>query len=84
MKQCESCGMPLHKDPEGGARLADGARSDAYCSLCMKDGEFYYQGTDVRDFQKFVIGEMVKKGWWRPMAWLMTRQIPRLKRWRQK
>ena len=78
---CQSCGMPLSKDPEGGARLADGSQSLEYCSYCMKDGVFCYQGTDVKVYQKFVVDNMVAEGWKRPVAWLLTRQIPRLRRW---
>jgi len=75
-KFCQSCGMPLSKDPEGGARLKDGMRSVMYCSYCMVDGEFTYQGNDVQEFQKTVVDIMVQNGWWRPMAWLFTCQIP--------
>ncbi|MGC6530725.1 MAG: zinc ribbon domain-containing protein [Candidatus Puniceispirillaceae bacterium] len=78
---CQSCGMPMKKDPKGGASLADGSLSDIYCSLCMTDGEFHYQGQDVKEYQRLVVNEMTKNGWWRPLAWLATRPIPKLQRW---
>lgn len=78
---CQSCGMPMDKDPGGGATLADGTRSAEYCSFCMQDGDFVYSGTDARAFQAYVVDQMVTEGWSRPLAWVMTRQIPRLKRW---
>lgn len=81
-KFCQSCGMPMAKDPAGGASLSDGKTSKSVCSLCMSDGEFHFHGTDVKAFQKMVVGEMVKKGWLRPVAWVFTRQIPSLKRWK--
>lgn len=81
---CQSCGMPMDKDSQGGATLKDGTKSDVYCSLCMADGVFFYQGDDVKDYQKMVVSNMVKNGWWRPIAWLATRQIPKLDRWRTK
>lgn len=81
---CQSCAMPMHKDPQGGARLKDGTRSGDYCSLCMTDGEFHYTGTDVKEYQKMVVDQMTENGWWRPIAWLATRNIPSMGRWKQK
>ena len=80
---CQSCDMPMSKDPQGGGRNNDGTLSDEYCSFCFEDGVFTFQGNDVRDFQKMVVNEMVRKGWWRPVAWLFTRRIPSLKRWKR-
>ena len=37
---CQSCGMPLGKDPEGGGTEANGARSAEYCSHCYRAGQF--------------------------------------------
>lgn len=31
-KNCQSCGMPLKKDADGGRSNADGTRSRTYCS----------------------------------------------------
>lgn len=85
MSQCESCAMPMKKDPEGGGREADGRRSTLYCSYCYDDGEFLYPVDDVAEFQAMVVENMVKKhGWWRPVTWLATRGIPRLPRWSKK
>ena len=82
MKRCESCGIPLHKAPDGGGTEADGkTRSEKYCSLCYGEGKFFFKGTDAREFQNMVLEIMVKNGWWRPVAWLFTREIPRLPRW---
>ena len=84
MQKCQSCAMPLARDPNGlgGGTEADGSISAEYCSLCYGDGKFYYSGTDVKAYQAMVVNEMCKKGWWRPVAWFFTREIPRLKRWR--
>lgn len=82
MSRCQSCAMPLSKDPEGGGSHADGSRSTEYCSLCYGDGAFYYKGTDALEYQRFVYDMLVKQGWWKLLAWLATREIPRLKRWR--
>ena len=81
MQKCQSCAMPMKKDPEGGGRNKDGTRSGEYCSLCYGDGVFYYRGTDAIEYQKFVFEQLQNNGWWKPIAWLATREIPRLKRW---
>lgn len=72
----------MSKDPQGGGTNADGTLSSEYCSLCYVNGAFTYQGSDVREYQKMVVNEMVKNGWLRPLAWLFTRRIPSLKRWK--
>lgn len=38
--QCQSCGMPLEKDRQGGGTEADGSRSRKYCSFCYRQGRF--------------------------------------------
>jgi hypothetical protein len=80
---CQSCGMPLSKDPLGGGINADGSKSAEYCSYCYKNGSFCDNETDVKAYQKKVMEIMISKGFWKPMAWLMTRSIPQLKRWKK-
>lgn len=79
---CQSCDMPLLKDPEGGGREADGTRSQKYCSLCFDLGAFRWVGEDVKEFQAMVVDQMSKDGWNRMIAWLLTRRIPKLERWK--
>ncbi len=80
-KFCQSCGMPMKKDPKGGGTEADGSKSDAYCSLCYEDGEFFNPEFTAREMQDFCIEQIKKQGMSRPLAWLFTRGIPRLERW---
>ena len=80
---CQSCGMPMKADPKGGATLQDGSRTREYCSHCMENGAFLNPETDVRVFQAWVVDQMVEEGWWRPVAWIFTRGIPRLRRWKK-
>lgn len=82
MNICQSCGMPLNKDPAGGGTEADGSKSTTYCSLCYQNGEFFQPDMTAKEMQEFCIDMMRKKGWPRPVAWLFTRQIPKLDRWR--
>lgn len=81
-KFCQSCSMPLAKDPQGGGTNADGSKSTTYCSLCYRDGAFTQPGFTVKEMQDFCIEQLSKQGMPRVMAWVFTRSIPRLERWR--
>lgn len=81
-QKCQSCGMPLSRDPEGGGREADGTRSTKFCSLCYDNGAFRHPDVNVEEFQRHCIDAMAAKGMPRIMAWAFTRGIPRLERWR--
>jgi hypothetical protein len=37
---CQSCGMPMDKDPAGGGTNPDGSKTLKYCSFCYQNGEF--------------------------------------------
>ncbi len=80
---CQSCGMPLKKDPQNGGTNLDGTKSTEYCSYCYKNGNFVDNETDVKKYQSKVLDIMASQGFWKPMAWLMTRGIPNLKRWKK-
>jgi len=51
---CQSCGMPLSKDPDGGGTNTDGTRSQTYCSFCYENGAFVQSDMDVTAFQAHV------------------------------
>ena len=59
--------------------------SNKYCNLCYGDGEFYWKGENVSDFQAMVIDKMTKEGhfWW-ITAWILTRPIPYMERWKNR
>jgi len=48
-KICQSCGMPLDKDPLGGGTNADQSLSDKYCSFCYRDGKFTDEGITLQE-----------------------------------
>jgi hypothetical protein len=48
-KICQSCGMPLEKDPQKGGTNADKSISDKYCSFCYSDGKFYDEGITLNE-----------------------------------
>lgn len=54
---CESCLMPLKKDPLGEKR-----ESARYCSYCFKDGKLVYEGTDLKEFKKAMVSAIVARG----------------------
>lgn len=82
MKQCQSCGMPLGKDPAGGGSNADGSLSEVYCSYCYQSGAFTQPDIDAAGMQMFCMQKMREQGMIWPLPWLFSRQIPRLQRWR--
>ena len=74
--------MPLSKDPKGGGLEMDGhTHSTKYCSLCYDYGEFLQPTIKASSMQHLVIHAMQRQGWPYPVAWLMTRGIPKLDRW---
>ena len=82
-RMCQSCGMPMKKDPQGGGTNVDETRNQEYCSYCYHNGMFTFNGT-VQEFQDFCSRKMIEKGHPKFMAWLLTRGMKRLKRWNNK
>ena len=80
-KMCQSCGMPMSKDPQGGSTNADGSKNLKYCSYCYENGEFTFTG-NVKEFQEACKNIMIKDGTPKIMAWLFTRGMKRLERWK--
>ncbi|MCB9317091.1 MAG: zinc ribbon domain-containing protein [Lewinellaceae bacterium] len=80
-KNCQSCGMPLKRDPQGGGTNADGSKSVMYCSRCYENGAFTRPDCTVTEMQELVKGKMREMGFPGFLAGLFTRNIPKLKRW---
>ena len=85
-KFCQSCGFPLKKDKDGGGSEKDGSISKKYCSMCYKEGVFLTppEINTAEKMQVFCINEMKKDGMNGIIAWLATRGIPKLERWRNR
>ena len=81
-KFCQSCGIPMSKDPQGGGTNADSSINITYCSYCYQNGVFTFNGT-VTDFQEFCLQKMVESGHSKFLAWLFTRNMKRLERWKK-
>lgn len=50
-KNCQSCGMPLKRDEQGGGTEADGSKSAMYCSHCYQNGRFVLPDITVEQTQ---------------------------------
>ena len=81
-KYCQSCGMPVKRDPEGGGTNADGSKSLKYCSKCYQNGAFTLPGYTVQQMQYLVKGKLKEMGFPGFIAGFFTRGIPKLERWK--
>jgi len=84
-KFCQSCGMPMSKDPQGGGTEKDGSKSLKFCHWCYKDGEFL-GGDTLDEFRENSRKGMIANGDFNPfMAWLFTRKMiyKNLERWKK-
>ncbi|NBP05257.1 MAG: hypothetical protein EBV15_03410 [Bacteroidetes bacterium] len=84
-KFCQSCGYPLAKDKQGGGTEKDGSHSAMYCSMCYQNGVFLTpkEINTAEKMQDFCIQQMKNSGMTGFVAWLATRGIPRLERWKK-
>jgi len=81
-KTCQSCGMPLKKDPNGGGTEKDGSKSEKYCSYCYQNGEFVAPDITVDEMQTLVIEKLKELKFPGFMAKMFAKAIPKLERWR--
>ena len=49
VKICQSCGMPIDKDPNKGGTNSDGSKNDKYCSFCFQNGKFTDEGISLKE-----------------------------------
>jgi len=73
--------MPIKKDPQGGGTNADGSKNPIYCGYCYQNGAYTYQGT-LDEFREFCRKQMIDSGYSKFTAWLFTRGMKRLSRWK--
>jgi NAD-dependent SIR2 family protein deacetylase len=81
---CQSCGMPLKKDPMGGGTEKDGSKSLSYCSKCYTDGAFINPNMTLAEMKALVKSKLQEMGFPSFVAWFFTLGIPKLDRWKQK
>jgi len=81
-KNCQSCGMPLKKDPKGGGTNKDGSISNKYCSHCYENGIFLQPDITAQQMQEFVKNKLKAMGFPGFLAGFFTKGIPKLERWK--
>ena len=82
-KNCQSCGMPLKQDPQGGGINHDGSKSFMYCSYCYQKGKFTQPDFTVQQMKELRIEKMVEMKMPRFVAKFLSMEIPNLERWRK-
>ena len=78
---CQSCGMPISKDAQGGGTEANGAKSALYCSHCYVGGKFTQPDLTAEQMVQFVQGKLNEMHIPGFLAKRFTKDIPSLKRW---
>ncbi len=81
---CQSCGMPLDKDPNKGGTNADNSKSEKYCSFCFENGTFKDEGTTLQEkINKNVQIAVARMGIPESKAREMAENLlPNLERWK--
>lgn len=76
----------MKKVPGGGGTEKDGSVNPKYCHMCYEDGAFTTppEVDTAKKMQTFCIEQMKGDGINGFVAWLATRNIPKLERWRDK
>ncbi len=83
-KICQSCGMPLKQDQQGGGLELDGSKSKMYCSFCYDKGDFTCPNIDSQGMRKMVIDIMKDKiKIPKFIGKLLTLNIKNLERWKK-
>ena len=82
-KNCQSCGMPLKKSPNGGVTNSDGSINQMYCSYCYENGQFKQPDWTAAQMQEFSKGKLKEMGFPGFLAGFFTMGIPKLARWKK-
>lgn len=82
-KNCQSCAMPLKKDPKGGSTNADGSKNHMFCSYCYDKGAFLQPNISASEMQDFVKNKFKEMGFPGFLARFFTKGIPKLERWKK-
>ncbi len=83
-KNCQSCSMPMKKDPQGGGTNADGTKSGIYCSYCYQNSQFTAPNMTVTEMQALVKGKLKEMHFPGFLAGWLSKGIPKLERWKNK
>ena len=75
--------MPFSRDENGGGTESDGTRSSTFCSHCYRNGKFTLPDINVEQMKARVREKIMEKKFPGFIAWLFTRNIHKLERWRE-
>ena len=78
---CQSCGMPLSRDPLGGRSNADRSRSAESCSHCLRDCVFTESDLTSAEMVSKVEGKLQSMRFPGFLARRFWKDIPSLRRW---
>ena len=81
-KNCQSCGMPMKQDPDGGGTNSDGSRNLKFCSFCFKDGAWVNPGMTLSEMKALVKEKLREMGFPGFMAGFFTMNMQKLERWK--
>jgi hypothetical protein len=81
-KFCQSCGMPMEKDPEKGGTNTDGSKTAKYCSYCYQAGSFKDNFNSSDEMIKLVRGKLKEMGYGPVKRWFFSSHISQLERWK--
>jgi hypothetical protein len=79
---CQSCGMPMEKDPGNGGTNSDGSKAFKYCSYCYQSGVFKDNFTKSSEMVDFVKVKLKERGHGPIRRWFYTSHISQLERWK--
>ena len=80
-KRCQSCGMPLNKDPKRGGTNSDGTKNNMYCSYCFENGKFLQPDITLEEMEALVKENLKKMSVPSFIAKLLTMGTSKLERW---
>lgn len=81
-KNCQSCAMPLKKDPQLGGTNTDGSKNEMYCSYCYENGNFTQPEITLTEMKQLVKSKMKEMGFPGFLVGFFTKGIPKLERWK--
>jgi hypothetical protein len=79
---CQSCGMPLARDAQGGGTEANGSKSTEYCSHCYRNGAFTSPAMTVEQMVTNVRGRLTQLNLPPAAVAAMSEGVRSLRRWR--
>lgn len=82
-KNCQSCGMPMKKDPQQGGTNSDGTKNLMYCSYCYANGTFSKLDMTMDEMKTLVKEKLKEMGFPGFITGWFTKGIPKLKRWKK-